>query len=103
MCFFVHHLALAWGLHAVWRRGFGGAGTWAWLGGALSVLAMTLLALGIYLFAPMTPAIFGPFVVARLAIGGWVLLFAALGWAPLHSDPRPSRPLATPAASGVRS
>ncbi len=38
-----------------------------------------VLAAGIYLFVPLTPAIFGPFVVARLAIGGWLLLFAALG------------------------
>jgi hypothetical protein len=145
--FFVHHLALAWGLYAVWRRGFGGAGAWVWLAGALSGLAMTLLAvqelvaisaadaaypsaetdviesiygvlsmlngvaliglgvavaaahrwrgwrrwtvlaLGIYVFVPMTPAIFGPFVVARLAIGGWMVLFVALGWALLRPDP----------------
>lgn len=38
--FFVHHLALAWGLYAVWRRGFGGAGPLVRLAGALSVLAM---------------------------------------------------------------
>lgn len=146
--FFVHHLALAWGLYAVWRRGFGGAGPWVRIAGALSVLAMVLLAvqelvaisaatypsartdavesvygvlsifngvaliglgvavaaarrwrgwrrwavlaLGVYVFVPMTPAIFGPFVVARLAIGGWMVLFAALGWALLRpSDERP--------------
>lgn len=38
------------------------------------------LALGIYVFVPMFPAMFGPFVAARLAITGWMLLFAALGW-----------------------
>lgn len=57
------------------------------------------LALGAYVFLPMTPAIFGPFVFARLAIGGWMLGFALLGWAVVktgreavtHSDARPSR------------
>lgn len=38
------------------------------------------LLLGVYVFVPMTPAIFGPFVLARLAISGWMLLFALLGW-----------------------
>lgn len=28
----------------------------------------------------MTPALFGPFVFARLAITAWMLLFALLGW-----------------------
>ncbi len=39
------------------------------------------LMLGVYVFVPMTPAIFGSFVLARLAIGGWMLGFALLGWA----------------------
>ena len=39
------------------------------------------LVLGVYVIVPLTPAIFGPFVLARLTIGVWVLLFAALGWA----------------------
>jgi hypothetical protein len=38
------------------------------------------LALGIYVFVPLTPGIFGPFVVARLVIAGWMALFAVLGW-----------------------
>lgn len=42
------------------------------------------LVLGVYVFAPLTPAIFGPFVVARLVIGLWLVLFAALGWALLR-------------------
>jgi hypothetical protein len=42
------------------------------------VLAV-VLALGIYVFLPLTPAIMGPFVAGRLAIGGWMLLFAVLG------------------------
>lgn len=39
------------------------------------------LALGVYVFVPMFPAMFGGFVTARLAISGWMLLFALLGWA----------------------
>ena len=39
------------------------------------------LLLGVYVFVPMTPAIFGPFVLARVAIGGWMLGFALLGLA----------------------
>ena len=38
------------------------------------------LALGIYVFVPLTPGIFGPFVVGRLVISGWMVLFALLGW-----------------------
>jgi hypothetical protein len=30
-------------------------------------------------FVPLTPAIMGPFTAGRLGIGGWMLLFAALG------------------------
>jgi len=149
--FFVHHLLLAWGLYAVWRRGYAGTGGWALTGGALAVLAMTLLAvqelvaisaadaaypsdqtdvvegiygvlsmlngvalvvfgiavlragrwlgwrrwvllgLGIYVFVPLTPAIFGPFVLARLVIGGWMLLFGVLGWALLRRAPAGAR------------
>ncbi|WP_377638902.1 hypothetical protein [Oryzobacter terrae] len=37
------------------------------------------LALGIWVFVPMTPALFAPMVWGRLAIIGWMLLFAALG------------------------
>jgi hypothetical protein len=48
-----------------------------------------LLVTGAYVFVPMIPAIMGPFVLARLAIAGWMLLFAALGWALLRSTPRP--------------
>lgn len=39
------------------------------------------LVLGIYVFVPMIPALFGPFVLARVAITVWMLLFASLGWA----------------------
>ena len=44
------------------------------------------LALGGYVFVPMTPAIMGPYLAARLAITGWMLLFAALGWALARPD-----------------
>ncbi|MBA2577225.1 MAG: hypothetical protein H0V05_11400 [Euzebyaceae bacterium] len=48
------------------------------------------LLLGVYVFVPMTPALFGPFVLARLVIGGWMFGFAVLGWAlvtaALHTD-----------------
>jgi hypothetical protein len=38
-----------------------------------------LLALGVYVFVPLFPAVFGPMVLGRIAIGVWMLLFAALG------------------------
>lgn len=43
------------------------------------------LALGVYVFVPMTPGIFGPYWLARAVITGWMLLFALLGWAILRS------------------
>jgi hypothetical protein len=39
------------------------------------------LLLGVTLFLVVTPGMFGGFVIARLAIGFWMALFAALGWA----------------------
>lgn len=36
--------------------------------------------LGAWVFVPLLPAIMGPHEAGRLAIGGWMLLFAALGW-----------------------
>jgi hypothetical protein len=40
------------------------------------------LAIGIWHFAVATPAIFSNgYVIARLAIAGWIALFGALGWA----------------------
>jgi hypothetical protein len=39
------------------------------------------LAIGIATFVELTPGMFGGYVIARLAIGFWILLFAALGQA----------------------
>lgn len=38
-----------------------------------------LLALGVYVFVVMFPAVFGPMVAGRIAIGIWMLMFAGLG------------------------
>ncbi len=40
-----------------------------------------LLALGVFVFVVMFPAVFGPMVAGRIAIGTWLLGFAGLGWA----------------------
>lgn len=42
---------------------------------------VVVLVAGIFVFVPMMPALMGPFVLARLAITAWMLLFAALGYA----------------------
>jgi hypothetical protein len=44
------------------------------------------LALGVYVFVPMFPAVFGPMVLGRIAIGVWMLMFAALGIALMTAD-----------------
>ncbi|HEY5847352.1 MAG TPA: hypothetical protein VIT42_11250 [Microlunatus sp.] len=38
------------------------------------------LTVGVWVFVPMLPAIFGPYAAGRLALIGWMALFAALGW-----------------------
>lgn len=43
------------------------------------------LAIGIWVFFPMTPAIAMGFLPARLAITAWMLLYAALGWLLIRS------------------
>ena len=53
-------------------------GTARWVG-ARWVPALVLL-LGVYVFVPLTPAIMGTFTAGRLGIGGWMLLFAVLGF-----------------------
>ncbi len=55
---------------AVRRRG-----KWTGWRGAVVLVA------GIFVFVPMVPAMMGPFILARLAITVWMLLFAALGYA----------------------
>lgn len=48
------------------------------------------LALGVYVSAPMFPALASGFVGARLGISGWMLLYALAGWALLRgADRRP--------------
>ena len=42
-------------------------------------LPVVVLALGVYVFVPLTPAIMGPFVLRFAALAGWMLLFALLG------------------------
>jgi hypothetical protein len=39
------------------------------------------LGLGVYVFVVLFPAVFGPMVAGRIAIGVWLLGFAALGLA----------------------
>ena len=39
------------------------------------------LALGVWVFVPMSPAIMLGYLPARLSITGWMLMYAALGWA----------------------
>ena len=43
-------------------------------------LRLVVLLTGVYVFFPLTPGIMGPFLAGRAAIGGWMLLFAALGF-----------------------
>jgi len=42
--------------------------------------AWTPMVIGVAQFVMLTPGMFGGFVVARLVIGTWMLMFAALGW-----------------------
>jgi hypothetical protein len=43
-------------------------------------------ALGAYVFVPMFLAVFGPMVLGRVAVGVWLLMFAALGVALMRAD-----------------
>jgi hypothetical protein len=46
------------------------------------------LLLGLYVFVPLTPALFASWTLARLAIAGWMLGFAVLGWALVETAKR---------------
>lgn len=63
----------------------------------------TPLAIGIAVFVIVTPGTFSGFVLGRVAIGIWMLLFAALGWS-LHAESRRGSPTQqpSPAQSGSR-
>ncbi|WP_181243154.1 hypothetical protein [Glaciihabitans tibetensis] len=37
------------------------------------------LIMGIYVFAPLIPALLGPIILARIAVAGWCVLFVVLG------------------------
>lgn len=58
---------------ALLRRGRAG-----WIG-ARWIPGLVLI-LGVYVFFPLSPAISGSFDAGRLAIGGWMLLYTALGY-----------------------
>ncbi len=45
-----------------------------------------LLALGVYVFVVLFPAVFGPIVAGRIAIGVWMLMFAGLGLLLMRED-----------------
>ena len=45
------------------------------------------LIMGGYVFVVMFPAVFGPMVAGRIAIGVWMLMFAALGASLVRADP----------------
>jgi hypothetical protein len=47
------------------------------------------LILGVYVFVPFIPALFASYVLARLAVGGWMLGFAFLGWVLLSTAREP--------------
>lgn len=47
---------------------------------------LVVLVAGIFVFVPMMPALMGPFILARMAITVWMLLFAALGFALWKAD-----------------
>ncbi|MGH3863413.1 hypothetical protein [Actinokineospora sp.] len=44
------------------------------------------LVLGVWVYVPMTPALMAGHIPARLSIAGWMLLYAALGWALTRAD-----------------
>jgi hypothetical protein len=55
----------------------------------------TPLVIGVAEFVMLTPGLFGGFVLARVVIGTWMLMFAALGWS-LYDQHRAGRKSAGP-------
>jgi hypothetical protein len=49
--------------------------------------AWTPMVIGVAQFVMLTPGMLGGFVVARLVIGAWMLMFGALGWS-LYAESR---------------
>lgn len=65
--------------------------------------AWTPLSVGVAQFVVLTPGMFGGFVLARLAIGVWMLTFAAVGWS-MRAEARPeTAAAANPRAQAVLS
>ncbi|MBA3261079.1 MAG: hypothetical protein H0T69_01115 [Thermoleophilaceae bacterium] len=60
--------------------------------------AWTPMVIGVAQFVMLTPGMFGGFVVARLVIGAWMLMFAALG----AGACTPSRWIGSEPGSGLR-
>jgi hypothetical protein len=60
----------------------------------------TPLAVGVAVFAIVTPGMFGGFILGRLAIGTWMALFAALGWSMHVESRRSSAPAPAAMAAG---
>lgn len=50
--------------------------------------AWTPMVIGVAQFVMLTPGMFAGFEVARIVIGTWMLMFAALGWS-LYAETRP--------------
>ena len=70
------------GVVAIRRRGRWVGATW---------LPWVLLALGGYVFVALSWAIPASFMAGRLGIGGWMVLFAALGYGLIRLDPATTR------------
>ncbi|MFJ9087649.1 hypothetical protein ACIRL3_35105 [Streptomyces sp. NPDC102384] len=45
-----------------------------------------VLVMGVYVFVVMFPAVFGPLAAGRIAVGVWMLMFAALGIVLVRAD-----------------
>jgi hypothetical protein len=84
------------GLGAI-LAGWGVLRTRSWTGWR----AWTPMVIGVAQFVMLTPGLFGGFVIARVVIGTWMLMFAALGWS-LYAEARALRPEFANSGVGVR-